>query len=119
AERGGRRTSAGGPALPSSITVEPYLHGRSAPRPDPAARLAVHGMGARHGPADLALALLEGASYQARWMADVQAELTGGRPQAVTLLGGSTRQRTWTALKAAVTPWTTEVCTEPEAAALG
>lgn len=118
-ERGGRRTSAGGPALPSGITVEPYLHGRSAPRPDPAARLAVHGMGARHGPADLALALLEGASYQARWMADVQAELTGGRPQAVTLLGGSTRQRTWTALKAAVTPWTTEVCTEPEAAALG
>ena len=71
------------------------------------------------GPADLALALLEGAAYQARWMADVQAELAGTTPRTVTLLGGSTRQRTWTALKAAVTPWTTEVCAEPEAPCLG
>ncbi|MCH6163679.1 FGGY-family carbohydrate kinase [Streptomyces marispadix] len=115
----GRRVPGQAPALPSGITVEPYLQGRSAPRPDPSARLAVHGMGAGHGPADLALALLEGAAYQARWMADVQAELTGTAPQAVTLLGGSTRQRTWTALKAAVTPWTTEICAEPEAPALG
>ncbi|WP_314174103.1 FGGY-family carbohydrate kinase [Streptomyces winkii] len=107
------------PGSPSGITVEPYLQGRSAPRPDPGARLAVHGMAPSHGPADLALALLEGAAYQARWMADVQAELTGSTPRAVTLLGGSTRQRAWTALKAAVTPWTTEICTEPEAPALG
>jgi xylulokinase len=107
------------PGLPSGITVEPYLNGRSAPHPDPAARLAVHGMASRHGPADLALALLEGAAYQARWMADVQAELAGTTPRTVTLLGGSTRQRTWTALKAAVTPWTTEVCAEPEAPCLG
>lgn len=107
------------PGLPTGITVEPYLHGRGAPQPDPAARLAVHGMASRHGPADLALALLEGAAYQARWMADVQAELAGATPETVTLLGGSTRQRTWTALKAAVTPWTTEVCAEPEAPCLG
>jgi xylulokinase len=105
--------------LPSGIVVEPYLNGRSAPQPDPSARLAVHGMTSRHGLGDLALALLEGAAYQARWMADVQAELTRTEPRAVTLLGGSTRQRTWTALKAAVTPWVTEICTEPEAAALG
>ncbi|SCK45252.1 L-fuculokinase [Streptomyces sp. WMMB 322] len=118
-ERCGHRVNGHGPALPSGITVEPYLQGRSAPHPDPAARLAVHGMAARHGPADLALALLEGAAYQARWMADVQAELTGAQPHAVTLLGGSTRQPTWTALKAAVTPWTTRICTEPEAPALG
>lgn len=107
------------PAPPTGITVEPYLQGRSAPRPDPAARLAVHGMASRHGPADLALALLEGASYHARWMAEVQAELAGAVPRAVTLLGGSTRQRTWTALKAAVSPWATEVCTEAEAPCLG
>jgi xylulokinase len=118
-ERCGGRLPDGTPALPSGITVEPYLHGRSAPHPDPSARLAVHGMASGHGLADLALALLEGAAYQARWMADVQAELTGAAPRAVTLLGGSTRQRTWTALKAAVTPWTTEICTEPEAPALG
>ncbi|WP_181764111.1 FGGY-family carbohydrate kinase [Streptomyces albidus (ex Kaewkla and Franco 2022)] len=113
-EGNGRR-----PGPPTGITVEPYLDGRSAPRPDPAARLAVHGMASRHGPGHLALALLEGAAYQARWMADVQAELAGATPRTVTLLGGSTRQSTWTALKAAVTPWTTEVCAEPEAPCLG
>ncbi|HEV7625775.1 MAG TPA: FGGY family carbohydrate kinase [Streptomyces sp.] len=107
------------PPLPTGITVEPYLNGRSAPRPDPSAQLGVHGIDSTHGPADLALALLEGAAYQARWMADVQADLAGATPQSVTLLGGSTRQRTWTALKAAVSPWTTEVCAEPEAPCLG
>lgn len=107
------------PGSPTGITVAPYLQGRSAPRPDPAARLAVHGMASRHGPADLALALLEGAAYHAHWMAEVQAELAGATPQTVTLLGGSTRQRAWTALKAAVSPWTTEVCSEAEAPCLG
>src|SRR5690606_29044123 len=32
----GRGARGGGAALPSGITVEPYLYGRSAPRPDPA-----------------------------------------------------------------------------------
>lgn len=109
----------GDDATPTGLTVEPYLHGRGAPRPDPGARLAVHGIGVRHGIPELARALLEGAAHQARWMTDVQSRLTGHPPRAVTLLGGSTRLRAWTALKAAVTPWRTEVCDEPEAPCLG
>jgi xylulokinase len=109
----------GDDATPTGLTVEPYLHGRAAPRPDPAARLAVHGIDARHGLPELARALLEGAAYQARWMTDVQSRLTGRPPREVTLLGGSTRLHAWTALKAAATPWPVRVCDEPEAPCLG
>ncbi|MFF0792626.1 L-fuculokinase [Streptomyces spiralis] len=104
---------------PTGVCVEPYLYGRSAPAPDPARRLAVHGLEARQGLAELAKALLEGASYQARWMAEVQGELAGGSPHTVTLLGGSVRQRTWAMIKAAVSPWRTLRCDAPDAACLG
>ncbi|MGP3950755.1 FGGY-family carbohydrate kinase [Streptomyces sp. 7N604] len=104
---------------PTGLTVEPYLYGRSAPEPDPGRRLAVHGLEARHGLPELARALLEGAAHQARWMAEVQGGLTGGRPRAVTLLGGSVRQEAWTAIKAAVSPWRTLVCTVPDIPCLG
>ncbi|MEV6293812.1 FGGY family carbohydrate kinase [Streptomyces sp. NPDC051896] len=104
---------------PTGVCVEPYLYGRSAPHPDPARRLALHGLQPRHGLPELAKALLEGASYQARWMAEVQGELAGGPPHTVTLLGGSVRQRTWVAIKAAVSPWRTLVCGAPDAACLG
>lgn len=104
---------------PTGICVEPYLHGRSAPRPDPARRLGVHGLTPAHGLPELAKALLEGASHQARWTAETQGELLGAAPKSVTVLGGSVRQRAWMDIKAAVSPWRTEVCETPEAACLG
>ncbi|MHC5260902.1 FGGY-family carbohydrate kinase [Streptomyces sp. UC4497] len=108
------------PAAPCGPTVTPYAHGRSAPRPDPQARFAVHDLRLEHGPAHIARAILEGTAHQARWMTDTQARLCGGAaPDSVTLLGGSTRLSAWTALKAAVGPWPTRVCAEPEAAGLG
>ncbi|MBP0456886.1 FGGY-family carbohydrate kinase [Streptomyces montanisoli] len=107
------------PAAPTGLVVEPYLFGRSSPAPLPEARLAVHGAGPEHGLAHLARALLEGAAHHARWMTDTQAALTGLAPSAVTLLGGSTRSRAWTALKAAVSPWPVLLCAEPEAPGLG
>ncbi|MGW2344255.1 FGGY-family carbohydrate kinase [Streptomyces sp. NPDC001661] len=108
------------PATPCGPTVTPYAHGRSAPRPDPRARFAVHDLRIEHGPAHIARAILEGTAHQARWMTDTQARLCGrAAPDSVTLLGGSTRLGAWTALKAAVGPWPTRVCAEPEAAGLG
>ncbi|WP_316744808.1 FGGY family carbohydrate kinase [Streptomyces sp. MK7] len=104
---------------PTGVCAEPYLHGRSAPHPDLARRLTLHGLQPRHGLPEVAKALLEGASYQARWMAEVQGELAGGPPHTLTLLGGSVRQRTWTAIKAAVSPWRTLMCDAPDAACLG
>ncbi|WP_369199399.1 FGGY family carbohydrate kinase [Streptomyces sp. PU-14G] len=120
-----RLVSESGPATgeadpgPEELMVEPYLYGRSSPRPDPDATLTVHGLRPHHGAGHLARALLEGAAHHARWMTDTQATLTGVPPRRVTLLGGATRLRSWTALKAAVSPWDVAVCAEPEAAALG
>ncbi|MFJ8827005.1 L-fuculokinase [Streptomyces sp. NPDC102467] len=107
------------PVTPTGLVVAPYPGGRSAPRPDPHATLDVTGLGLGHGPADLARAVLEGAAHHARWMTDTQAVVCGAAADSVTLLGGSTRLSTWTALKAAVCPWPTRVCAEPEAPALG
>ncbi|MFE4723120.1 FGGY-family carbohydrate kinase [Streptomyces sp. NPDC056728] len=107
------------PATPTGLLLTPYAGGRSAPRPDPRATLSVTGLGLEHGPAHLARAVLEGTAHQARWMTDTQAAVCGRPPDSVTLLGGSTRLHAWTDLKAAVCPWPTRVCAEPEAPALG
>lgn len=107
------------PDTPTGLVVAPYPYGRSSPRPDPAAALAVHGLRPAHGRAHLARALLEGAAHHARWMTETQGALSGFAPAVATLLGGSTRLPAWTRLKAAVSPWPTRVCGEPEAAALG
>ncbi|MGI5397438.1 FGGY-family carbohydrate kinase [Streptomyces sp. CA-251251] len=113
------RLVAAAPEEPTGLVALPYPDGRSCPDPDPHARCDVLGLGPDHGLPELARALLEGAAHHARWMTDTQAGLTGHRPQAVTLLGGSTRQQAWTRIKAAVSPWPTLLCREPEAPALG
>ncbi|MFJ7631001.1 L-fuculokinase [Streptomyces sp. NPDC097595] len=107
------------PATPTGLVLTPYPGGRTAPRPDPHATLDLRGLGLDHGPAEMARAVLEGTAHHARWMADVQATVCGAAPDSVTLLGGSTRLRPWTELKAAASPWPTRVCAEPEAPALG
>ncbi|MFD7438404.1 L-fuculokinase [Streptomyces sp. NPDC059861] len=113
------RLVAAAPDGPTGLLFAPYPDGRSSPCPDPEAHCDILGLRPRHGLAHLARALLEGAAHHVRWMTDTQAALTGRPPAFVTLLGGSTRQHTWTALKAAVSPWPTRVCHEPEAPALG
>jgi xylulokinase len=105
---------------PTGIVVEPYPHGRAAPAPDPDRRLAVHGVTAAHTRADLALAVLEGACYHARWMAEAQAAHAGGQPvRELTVLGGPTRSAAWMAVKAAVTPAPVRVATTADAACAG
>ncbi|WP_193317875.1 MULTISPECIES: FGGY-family carbohydrate kinase [Streptomyces] len=114
----GALLAAAGPG-PTGITVEPYLTGRSAPAPDLGRRLALHGLTPEDDRAQLALAVVESTAYQARWMVETQAALTGHRPEAVTLLGGPVAQPRWPRVKAAVSPWATRVLAEPHAPALG
>lgn len=111
---------------PTGIVVEPYLSGRAAPRPDPGRRLAVHGVRPDHRLADLALALLEGACMQVRWMAQAHTEHLGatatGTGTAVTgtvAAGGPTRNRAWMRVKAAVGGGVLDVVDEPDAACAG
>ncbi|MEV5172633.1 FGGY family carbohydrate kinase [Streptomyces flaveolus] len=113
------RLAATAPQRPTGLLLAPYPEGRSCPEPDADARCEILGMSSHHGLADLARALLEGAAHHVRWMTDTQAALTDRPPASVTLLGGSTRQQTWTAVKAAVSPWPTRLCHEPEAPAFG
>ncbi|MGW5449376.1 FGGY-family carbohydrate kinase [Streptomyces asiaticus] len=113
------RLVAAAPQGPTGLLLAPYPEGRACPEPAPDARCDLLGLGPRHGLADLARALLEGAAHHVRWMTDTQAALTARPPASVTLLGGSTRQHTWTAVKAAVSPWPVRLCHEPEAPALG
>lgn len=109
---------------PTGIVVEPYLSGRAAPVPDPHRRLAVHGMRSRHTLADLALAVLEGACAQVRWMAAEHLGSLGAAAPApagvpVAVAGGPTRCHPWMRVKAAITPGPLRVVDDPDAACAG
>jgi xylulokinase len=123
---------------PTGILVEPYLEGRAAPRPDPGARLRIHGLtgsaAGGHGRAELAVALLEGASLHVRWMiAELAARAGptgpavaaggsgpgGGLPVSVTVLGGPSRSGPWLRVKATAGGAPLSVVGEPEAACAG
>lgn len=111
--------AAAGPG-PTGIVVEPYLHGRAAPEPDPGRRVALHGLGPHDGAPRTALAVVEATAYQARWMTGSQHALTGGEPpHQVVLLGGPTAQPRWPRVKAAVSPWPVRVLPEHRAPAVG
>lgn len=90
--------------LPTGLVVEPYLRGRAAPQPDPVRRLTVSGMSEAHGAAEFAAGLLEGACFQARWVAEEQCRVAGQSVAAPTVFGGPTRNERWMQIKAAVMP---------------
>jgi sugar (pentulose or hexulose) kinase len=106
---------------PTGVIVLPYLSGRQAPAPDPAARLRVLGRQPAHGPADLAKALLEGLCLQTRWMLAEQVRLAGGPAEpTVHLFGGPVAANpAWVQLKARVLPGALRVVREAEPVAAG
>jgi len=106
-------------ARPTGIIVLPYLYGRAAPAPQGDLRLSVHGLTADTGPADIAVAVLEGACYQARWMAETHASHGNAALDSVYVLGGPTRNRTWMAIKADVMPCPIRLIRTAEAACAG
>ncbi|OLF13515.1 FGGY-family carbohydrate kinase [Actinophytocola xanthii] len=104
---------------PTGIVVLPYLSGRAAPDPDPDRRLSVHGLGREHGLADMLVAVLEGACFHVRWMAERQADHAGSGLGTLTVLGGPSRGRALVDIKAHVMPGPTSLCTAGEAACTG
>jgi xylulokinase len=104
---------------PSGPIVLPYLRGRSAPEPAPGAGLEIRGLRPEHGPADIALAILEGTAYATRWMLEALERTARVRVQEVALIGGGTRNQRWLEIKAAVGRWPLWVPGVEEAAALG
>jgi xylulokinase len=104
---------------PTGVLVEPYLLGRDAPRPDPARRLSISGLGPRHGPGHLARALLEGVAYQVRWMTEEAAACAGAPVRQLALFGSATRRPAWPRIRAEVSAPTEVTATTVEAATAG
>jgi len=104
---------------PTGIVVQPYLAGRAAPAPDPDRRLSIHGLDRRHGLADMLVAVLEGACFHGRWMAERQARYSGTALADVAVLGGPSRGRAWMDLKAHVLPGRVRKVADVDAACAG
>jgi sugar (pentulose or hexulose) kinase len=105
---------------PTGILVLPYLAGRQAPDPDPAAHLRVIGRHPGHTRAELAQALLEGLCLHTRWMLEEQSRLAGAPPAVVRLFGGPVAANpAWVRIRAAVLPAPLRVVAEPEPVAIG
>ena len=97
----------------------PYLHGQGAPRHDPEAAGAFLGLRAHHTRADLARAVFEGISYDARRLTDVFRADLGLRIDSVIAIGGLMRARLWVELKAALLDTPVTLIDTPEAVASG
>ncbi len=110
---------AGSAPPPAGPIVLPYLRGRTAPRPDRSATLAIQGLTEAHSLADLAAAFVDGAAFHVRWMFDELERLTATSPRRTRVIGGGARNPRWLAAKAALGPGRLEVARTEEAVALG
>ncbi len=72
----------------------PYLSGERTPHMDPHARGALLGLTSRHGPQEIARAVLEGVTLACYDAYSVLAEL-GAHPDAVVLAGGGATSAVW------------------------
>lgn len=97
----------------------PYLRDASDDRHAAGSAAVLVGIRDYHTNADLARALLEGLSFEARRMLDRLSPMLSVRPRLVRAVGGSTRNATWMQIKADVTGLTLEVCDIAEASAYG
>lgn len=100
---------------PTGAPAPPYLRGRQAPAPDPAAR---PGAPPSSWPPERRLrAVVEGICYQSRWMIDAHGGVPG--PRRVTVVAGSRLPRVWTDVLADVLPWSVARATASEPVATG
>jgi xylulokinase len=105
--------------IPSALSGTPFLGGRGAPDPAPAATASIAGLRTHYGLGDMALALVEGAAYQLRSIVETLEQIAGERVADVTLFGGGARNGTWAGTKANVNPWPTQLAGSTEATAVG
>ncbi|HEY3288556.1 MAG TPA: xylulokinase [Anaerolineae bacterium] len=77
----------------------PYLIGERSPHWNPRARAAFVGLAMSHGRAEMVRAVLEGVSFNLRWILDVLRQLTatddGGGIRSMRVIGGGMRSALW------------------------
>ncbi|MEJ1161727.1 xylulokinase [Prosthecomicrobium sp. N25] len=87
---------------PQPLVFLPYLQGERVPYWNPALRGAFVGLNRRHGPADLAYAVLEGVAFANRLVLE-RAEAALGRPAVeIRFGGGAAANPVWCRIKADV-----------------
>ena len=93
------RLAASVPAGADGVTFLPALAGAMTPVWRPHVRGSLHGLGAGHGKAQVARAVLEGLVFQTRDVVDRLRAMQLGATD-VLLVGGGARSRTWAQLRA-------------------
>jgi xylulokinase len=89
------------PAGSNGLLFHPYLMGERTPYWDPRLRGGFIGLSTRHGPADLARAVLEGVAYTLRDCMETVKDM-GLAMTSMSLLGGGSRSTLWASIVASV-----------------
>ena len=100
------------------VVVLPYLEGERAPRWNRELRAEIVGLGSEHTRAHVARAVLEGAAYGLRQIADSLRD-AGVAIDVVVCGGAPARSRLWCEVKASVLGVPGEIPSEPDLAAYG
>lgn len=85
---------------PQPLLFLPYLQGERVPYWDPNLRGAFIGLGRRHGPTDLAYAVLEGVACQNRLVLERAEGALGARVDEIRFGGGAAANPVWAQVKA-------------------
>ncbi len=100
------------------VTFVPALAGAMTPTWRPEQRAALHGLAARHGPAHIARAVLEGLAFACRDVVDRLAAL-GLPTHEVIALGGGSASATWLQLRADILGRPHRVAARADSSAIG
>jgi xylulokinase len=87
---------------PEAVLFLPYLQGERTPHWDPDLRGAFIGLNRKHGPADLAFAVLEGIAFLNRMVLDRAEAATGRAVSEIRFGGGGAANVVWRRIKADV-----------------
>ena len=106
------------PAGAEGLIFFPTFNGSTAPIIDPYARGALLGMNLSHTRSHIIRAMLEGISFEIRWMLDTMKEADVS-VDVVRLAGGGSKNDTWNAIHADIFNRPVSVIKNPEAALVG
>lgn len=104
---------------PQPLIFLPYLQGERVPYWDPNLRGAFIGLGRRHGPTDLAYAVLEGVACQNRLVLERAEGALGARVDEIRFGGGAAANPAWAQIKADICGRPIAVGTAKEPGLLG
>ncbi len=108
-----------GPRQPQPLLFLPYLQGERVPYWNPSLRGAVIGLGRRHGPADLAWAVLEGIGFLNRVVLERAEGALGESVAEIRFGGGGAANPVWCQVKADICRRPVVVGRAPEPGLLG